>query len=413
MSKKKITTAPKIELLKPQNTIGSERNSFYFWLFFGLAFILYLPTLNFGFVLDDVAVIEQNKFVQKGVEGISDILSTFYWKGYWDLNSGLYRPLSLIMFAIEWTISPNNPFIHHLVSLLLFSVSIGLLYNLLRRLITSRSHWIPFWITALFMLHPSHTEVIANIKSRDEILAFLFLLLLLLQLLNFVKNERKQHIGLGLVFYFLALLSKEGAITFLPILLVFFLFTYKKSWLQSIKLSLPFFIVTLLWLGLRFWVISNDGNAPINYTYLDNSLVACSNGSQLATGIGLFGKYFLESLFPVQFSYDYSFNEVPCLSLFSFPVIFGILVFLSLIFIILKTRRSTPILAFGAVVFLSTIALVTNVFFLIGTTYANRLVYIPSLGILILLVVGIYELASKYRPNLLKNLHCTFIPFGI
>ena len=67
-----------------------------------LSILVYANTLHHGFVLDDTAVIENNKFVKAGVKGIPDILSTFYWQGYWDSNAGLYRPLSLISFAIEY-----------------------------------------------------------------------------------------------------------------------------------------------------------------------------------------------------------------------------------------------------------------------------------------------------------------------
>ena len=80
-----------------------------------IAFLTYVNTLGHGFVLDDIAVIGENKLVHEGLAGIPRILTTFYWQGYWDVNAGLYRPLSLVMFAIEWQISPGNPFIHHLV----------------------------------------------------------------------------------------------------------------------------------------------------------------------------------------------------------------------------------------------------------------------------------------------------------
>jgi tetratricopeptide (TPR) repeat protein len=395
------------------NPFQNRNETLYFWIFFALAFLVYLPTINFGFVLDDVAVIEQNKFVKQGINGIPDILTTFYWKGYWNLNSGLYRPLSLIMFAVEWAISPENPFIHHFVNILLYAFSIGTLYRLISRLVPNGSHWIPFWISALFMLHPSHTEVVANIKSRDEILAFLFLILLFIQLLKYIQKNEKRFLIWSVLFFSLSLFSKEGAITFLPLIFLFPILINKNNWIQSLKITIPFAVVALIWLVLRYLVINSDSVPPIHYSYLDNSLVACSDFSQLTTGIGLFGGYFLESLLPIHLSYDYSFNQITCKPLLSVEVIFALIVLFGLILLFLKSRKTNPIIAFGSALFLLSIALVTNVFFLIGTTYANRLVYIPSLGILIILVVGSYEFLLKYKPNLIKYFNYMFVPLGI
>ena len=79
-----------------------------------IAFLLFANTLGHEYALDDVAVITRNKFVQKGIAGWPDIFSSFYWQGFWDLNTGLYRPLSLAMFALEWQLAPNSTFLFHL-----------------------------------------------------------------------------------------------------------------------------------------------------------------------------------------------------------------------------------------------------------------------------------------------------------
>src|SRR5690606_27497992 len=99
-----------------------------------IAFMVFANTLGHQYALDDVAVIYQNKFVQKGFAGIPDIMTTFYWQGYWEQNAGLYRPLSLIMFAMEWEFFPNQPFIGHFMNILLFALTCYLLFKVLLRL---------------------------------------------------------------------------------------------------------------------------------------------------------------------------------------------------------------------------------------------------------------------------------------
>lgn len=414
MSEKKVKKSPKKNaVIDDSNRLNSNHITRYSLLFFALAFLLYSPTINYGFVLDDVAVIEQNKFVQNGFQGIPDILSTFYWKGYWDLNSGLYRPLSLTMFAIEWAVSPENPMIHHFINVLLYAFSIGGLYRLLSRITPTLNQWVPVVVTALFMAHPSHTEVVANIKSRDEILAFLFLVLMLNALLNFFQANKKRHLIYSILFFTLGLFSKEGAITYLPLIFLFSVLLKNRTWMQSFKTTFPFLITAIIWLSIRYLVIQSDPTPPIQYTYLDNSLVACSDSYQLATGLGIVGSYFIECFYPINLSYDYSFNQIACLQLLSLPVIGSILVLLGLIFLVIKFWRSYPIVAFGSAFFLITIALVSNVFFLIGTTYANRLTFTPSLGILIVLVASSYGIVKKIRPQLTNYLHVAFLPVGL
>ena len=67
-----------------------------------LGAVLYFNTRNHSFVLDDFSVIKSNWVVQNGTDGIGTILKTHYRYGYWNSKGTLYRPLSLVMFALEW-----------------------------------------------------------------------------------------------------------------------------------------------------------------------------------------------------------------------------------------------------------------------------------------------------------------------
>lgn len=372
-----------------------------FWILSIAAFLLFAPTIGHGFVLDDLAVIENNKFVQEGFGGIPDLFSTFYWKGFWDANAGLYRPLSMVMFAIEWAISPNNPALHHFVNVLLYALTIGLLFKLLLKLLPGYSVWVSFAVTLIFMAHPSHTEVVANIKSRDEILCFLFFLLTFLSLLK-VRSGKPMDLVKPALLFLACLLSKEAGIMYLPIFGLYFWMMKKETAFSAFKKLVPLIVIAGVWLILHQFVIHSDPTPPIQYTYHDNSLVACENGSRYATGISILGRYLLETVAPFNLSYDYSYNQLPCLSFTSPPVIATLAAVVLLGLVILKTRKSKPEIGFGILFFLISIALVTNIFSLIGTTYANRLIYAPSLGIILSIVLVLFTLfkaeqASKWQ----------------
>src|SRR4051812_11827674 len=78
-----------------------------------VGFFLYIGTVNYTYVLDDYSTIKENFVVQKGISGIPTILKTSYRYGYWASNDELYRPLSLIMFAVEWQFFPDTPAAGH------------------------------------------------------------------------------------------------------------------------------------------------------------------------------------------------------------------------------------------------------------------------------------------------------------
>lgn len=352
------------------------------WILATISVLAYLNTLGHGFVLDDIAVIEQNKFVQQGINGLGSIFTTFYWNGFWDINAGLYRPLSLAMFAIEWQILPNQPFIHHLVQIMLYGLSIALLYHVLTLLFSTYSKWLIAMIVLLFALHPMHTEVVANIKSRDEILSFLFLLLSLYLLLN-KPNTLKTY--LSYVTFLLALLSKEASITYIaPVFMVLLMFT-GNSIKQALLRTIPYLGIGLVWLGWHYYITSVLSTPASPYTYADNSLVACTDMvSRLCTSFTLFGKYIWKVLFPFQFSYDYSFNSIPCATPAQPIVWLSASLLLLLPALALYYYRKNKDASFALLFFLSTLSISANLFLLIGTTFAERLLYTPLLGLLLL-----------------------------
>lgn len=85
-----------------------------------LSLMLYAKTIGYGFVYDDAFAITKNYVTQQGWQGLSTIWTEHYRFGFANTAAELYRPLPLSMFAIEWSLSPNNPSIHHAVNVFLF-----------------------------------------------------------------------------------------------------------------------------------------------------------------------------------------------------------------------------------------------------------------------------------------------------
>src|SRR5438132_954851 len=73
---------------------------------------------------------------------------------------------------------------------------------------------LPLIVTLLYLSHPVHTEVVANIKSRDEILAFFFAVVCLYLLIRHSESKSRLSLAASVLAFFAALLAKESIITF-------------------------------------------------------------------------------------------------------------------------------------------------------------------------------------------------------
>lgn len=178
-----------------------------------LGYVLYVNTFQHGYALDDIAAISQNLFVKAGLKGIPDLLRTEFWH-FSNISLGYYRPLSLITFAIEWEYFKDNSGVNHQINTVLYALTGLFLGVLLQKwlvvptaqtadgtLDTTARHnrqtqiLMATLIGVLFMAHPIHTEIVANIKGRDEVLSFLFITLMLLFYWGHLEHKQPSWIS--------------------------------------------------------------------------------------------------------------------------------------------------------------------------------------------------------------------------
>lgn len=362
------------------------------WVPFVFAFILYGNTLGHDFALDDLPQIVNHKYVQQGLAGISKLATQNYWAAS-NLNLGYYRPLSHITFAIENAMHGNNPMIMHLVNILLYALTGMAVFALLSALFRK----MPFFVlaaTLFFMAHPVHTEVVANIKSRDEILSFLNGTLALLMVFNDSKSKSRTSLVLALVFYFLALLSKETAMTTLAIVpFMLFFFTPKKGGYIA-AVTLAFVGVSLGFLLLKYNLIGTlSGNPPVdinNYPYRDLAL-------RIPTTLYIFGFYLFRLALPFRLLYDYSYNQVPEVG-WGNPVVWLMIVILAVMLAIaIKNLKRRNIVSFAIIYF--GISMSVGLAFVLtrGGIMAERFLYAPVLGFSIVVTYFLFKLLPREK----------------
>ncbi len=294
-----------------------------------LGLIFNITSLNNEYALDDGIIIHQNDHVIKGFSGIKGILTKDAYESFYrrmnatdQLAGGRYRPLSVVSFAIEqefigayenglypaktgagtyncWDLNQNDindpeedlnndgvynevdcqvkgASIRHFVNIITFILGVVLLYVFFRNYIFKSNHDLAFLSALLFLMHPLHTEVIANVKSRDEIFSLIFISLTFIFSFKYMENRSPKTLFWASFNFLLALLSKEYAVVLvalIPIAMFMFdqikfdpkTFLKSKDFKQTLYIFGAFFICAILMLYLKrnFDMNARPGAKPI------------------------------------------------------------------------------------------------------------------------------------------------------
>lgn len=431
---------------------------------------IYLNSVPNEWAIDDSMVITGNKFTQRGVAGIDSLarFDTFY--GFFDgtkamVAGGRWRPLTPVMFAFEaqlfapnrkdeagnplkdkagYTVkdfSPENMYVHvsHAVNVLLYGLLCFALYRLFLMLLNpqkdkdnTKGNVVAGIAALLFAVHPLHTEAVANIKGRDEIVALLGCVAATYWLLKSWYNTQNAdgkkatiYTVLAAAAYMISLLSKESGVTYLAVVpLVFWFFTQADMKTIAVK-TVPLLVVFVVFLGMRYSAIGNQKLAGFETKELINDPFLTINekttfkplvdgarakvivnpnqetyikmpySEQLATIVYTAGVYLKLLVVPHPLTNDYYPRHIEKMSFGDAAVWLSLLVNGFLLFWAVKhTREKNPI-AFGILYYFATFSIVSNLFFPIGTNMSERFMFMPSVGFCLSMALLLYSWGEK------------------
>lgn len=409
---KKNKTSHKPETILPaasENVFFNLKNQLLITVLLAIGF--YGNTIFNEYALDDIVSITGNKFTQKGFAGISTLFSKDSFYGYFGDSSGLsggrWRPLALVTFAIEYQFFGLNAQLSHLNNVLIYALTGVILLLFLRKFVFFQQPVLALLTTILFIIHPIHTEVVANIKSRDELLSFLFLILTLHFALSYLNHgKKKAHLLSGCLFYTLALLSKENGLTFIAIIPLTFYFFSTETIKKCLLDSLPFIAVACVYMLIRTSIVG------FNYHRIqDVNISPLSDATTVqwwATVFLALGKYIQLLFFPHPLSADYSYNQIPYVDFTSIYVWFFLLAQIALLVIAFIYLKEKKLLSYGILFYFLSIFIVSNIVIDVGAILGERFVYQASLGFCICLVL-VLDLIYKKMGNIRKYTAITFL----
>ncbi len=395
-NKKKIKSKKdkKKEKLEKEIKKTKRRNYLFLIIIILVTFIFYGNTIRNYYSLDDHDVCFQNPTVQKGFKGIPEIFTSLYANEA-DLSYG-YRPIVKTTYAIEYQLFGQAPHASHFINILIYLFTALLLFKILKRLLKNYNIFFPFIITILFIAHPIHTEVVASLKNRDELLSLLGCLLGLYFLIKYVDKNKIKYIVWALIFYALAILSKPSALSFLliyPLVLYFFTDIKPK---KILYLFLVVLIITFI-AGYLPRLFLPKTHRPVQFfenpLYFEKNIMI-----KLATGFYILGFYLKLLIYPHPLLFYYGYDMVP---LVNFTNIRAILSFISYLFIfvyaLLKIKEK-HILSFAILFYLITIATYSNIITPFPGIVADRFLFVPSFGFCLIISYFLFKL-FKLNPK--------------
>ena len=448
--KKKTATAPNTEGFHPFWT----KHNWHLIIIFALSCFLYVNTLTHQYAVDDSIVILRNQYTKKGFAGMKGIWGEDTFTGFFGgkrnlVAGGRYRPFSVATFAIELQLFgeivkdntgkpildkdgavnyTGKPFISHFINVLLYAWLCVIIYLMLLQMFNPhrdksnlKGYFIAFVGALLYATHPIHTEAVANIKGRDEILVLLGSVLAVYWILKAAVQAKKQWLYyiLAYIAFIMSIFSKENAVTFLVIIPAALYFFTKTPLTKIGVITLPFLlIIAFFWLGVRAPIlgeaasIAGGENAPatelMNDPFLKiegNRYVPFTSEERFSTVMYTWLEYIRLLVYPHPLTNDYypkhirgDVDLIPSFEM-GYVLLSILLHFILGCFMLLGTLRKKPY-AFFILFYFATFSVVSNLLFSIGSNMAERFMFLPSVGFSALCAMGLYSWIERKQASI-------------
>lgn len=395
-----VMETPRIYAETSEDRSSPERWWPYLLLLAAAAIVVYANSLWNGFAYDDDWIILRNDRVHQ-LRDLAKIWGTPYWPTFGTVL-GLYRPLTIFAYALQWAAADGAPWVFHAVNVALHATATTLVFALLAQFTSARAALIG---ALLFALHPVHTEAVANVVGQAELLAAVTTLAACVIYAR--RRTDAAHIGLRTIavitlLYALGLLSKEASVT-LPGLLVLLDIAQGRvklnragiiAYVRQVWLLLFVLAATVVfYLSIRVGVLGSISGSDAG-----PGLPFLREEHRLLTALRAWPEFIRLLFFPLDLSADYSPAVIlPVESLSPMPIIGAVLLLATIALALFTPVR--PAVGFPAAWFLITILTVSNLLFPVGVVVAERTLYTPSLAISAIAAF----LFQAYWPTLAAN----------
>ncbi|KAJ8031751.1 Transmembrane and TPR repeat-containing protein 1 [Holothuria leucospilota] len=387
-----------------------------------VAVLIYMNSLFGNLVHDDLYAIVRND----DVVSLQTTVPSLFFNDFWgrpltdERSHKSYRPLTVLTFRMNCLCHGLNPLGFHIVNVALHA-TVCLLFMHFSRLFLFSDEDLSFRAALLFAVHPVHTEAVAGVVGRADILACIFFLLSLLIYKRCIPDNAKQKsnsswcyssVAGSIILAICSMLCKEHGITVLAVIVAYDLYVsahpylYKRIFNTSrfsgaVNFKAVFWRLLLVTAAaiaiIAVRVLLQGGSLP---TFLEEDNPASFSDSfqiRFLTFAFLISFNCWLLFCPLTLSYDWQVGSIPLVeSVWDWRNLSTILVFLTLFCICIKLcvsqDKHQKAITMGILLLVIPFLPASNIFLKVGFVVAERILYIPSMGFCILVVVGASKL---------------------
>jgi tetratricopeptide (TPR) repeat protein len=382
-----------------QSQAQSAKARSLFCLALGLVtLVLYLPAVRYDFLaFDDQEYVTENPHVRAGLT-----LKGLVWA--FGFHASNWHPLTWVSHMLDCQIYGLNPAGHHLTNVLLHAANTVLLFLVLSWM--TGGLWRSAIVAALFGWHPLHVESVAWVAERKDVLSGFFFMLTLLAYVRYVEKsetrnpkseasqksefwKRSVFYALALLFFALGLMSKPMVVTlpfvlllsdFWPLRRIQFPIADYRTIFDLLREKVPFLALTTI--ACILTVIAQAQAHSVASTAGLHMLSRITHA--LVAYLHYIGVIFWPRHLAIYYPYKLS---VPPMEVLGSGLVLGIISMVALRF-----ARKYPSLLVGWLWFLGMLVPVIGLVQVGEQAWADRYTYLPSFGLFVAVVWGIWEL---------------------
>lgn len=341
--------------------------------------------LGNGFALDDMHIIADNARVHT-LARLWEVFGQTYWPS--DHGGALYRPMTILMFALEWAVGGGSPLPFHIANIAVYAAACVAFYRMAIELVPADTALLA---AALFAVHPVHTEAVANVVGQPEMFVALFMFI---AVRRYVRARRSggpgwRDIAFIASTYFVACLFKEHAIVLPGLLIateVVIASTSQRRWDRTRRVA-PMFgwlaVVTIAFVAVRTLVAGGVAAGT------NELLSGAPFDVRALTMLGIVVEWLRLFLWPVNLSADYSFPRTRPITALTPELIPVLLLLVLAVWIAWRVRKTNPVATFAFLWVGVAMAIPSNVIIPTGFVLAERTLFLATAGMMLLVAIGL------------------------
>jgi len=362
---------------------------------FLIAFLFYGNSISNGFSLDDELVTttdrKHHENVEKGIGGIKAIFSSNY--AIDGKQNYEYRPIVTLSYAIEWSLFSDHPkraSISHFINVLLYAICGILLFQLINVLFQGRASYFSAIVVVLFMIHPIHSEVVNNLKNRDEMLSLIFALLAAIQAFKYIDKGQLYSVFIGLGFITLSILSKKSNLPFV-VLIPMMVYFFREVSLKKIGVVFSVLILTQVIFKIIKVTLLKEENLRL-FSYVENPLYEMGFIDRIPVFIYTNYLYIQKLFVPYPLGYYYGFNMIPIVTFSDWRFYVSLILVLALGVFALYGLLKKSYFSFGILFFFIALGGMANLITPMVGIFAERFTFTASIAFCFILVLLLYKI---------------------